>query len=245
MDIEDILDELEEAADELGLVAPDFGTSKGKAYEVWVMLEIVVRLMRKGVDVFPHDCDDAFEPYFRVSGSPANMPAKDSDGHDPCHFKLHKNDNWLELHLGLNNEGLSTATHEIDLTIIPWPHGYLLRQSGGGPFKGPLYVGLELKAYSSEHKLPHDIPRALLGVALDLDPAWAIDRWTMHTVGGGTRTMQRKSRSHLAILTATELHTSSDVLLTHHGAGSHGRVMPGYNEAALDDVVDRIESLLG
>lgn len=45
MEIADDLDELHDAAADLGIVAPEFGTSRGKAYEVWVMLELVVRLM--------------------------------------------------------------------------------------------------------------------------------------------------------------------------------------------------------
>lgn len=243
MEIDDVVDELHEAANNLGILAPNFGTSKGKAYEVWIMLEIVVRLMRRGVDVYPHDCDDEIEPYFRVSGSPADMPAKGPNGKAPCHFKLVKNQRLFELHLGLNMEGLSTATHEIDLSVLNLPQAYALRLAGGGPFDGHVSVGLELKAHSDEYKLSHDIPRALLGVALDLDPTWAIHSWTFHTVGDGSRRMTRTARMELALLTTTQLHVSSETLLMHHGAGAHSLVCPGGNEAAIDEIVGRIEAL--
>lgn len=225
------------------MVAPNFGTSKGKAYEVWVMLEIVFRLMQLGVDIFPHDRADVIEPFFRVSGSPADMPAKGPSGDGPCHFKLQRKGRWFELHLGLNNQGLSTTTHEIDLVVLPCHEGLTLRQVGGGPYAGSVMVGLELKAYSDTHKLDHSVPRALLGVAVDLDPAWAIQGWTVHTVGGGGRKFDRHGRAQLAVITATTLYDSSRTLLTHHGAGAHDLVLPGGNEGALDHIAAQIDAL--
>jgi len=180
IEIDDFLDDLLDAADDLELVAPDFGTSKGKAYEVWVMLDIIAHLLWKGVEVHPHDCDDEVEPFFRVAGSPAGMPSQNSNG-APCHFKLERASTCLELHLGLDHEGVSTSTHEIDLCVLPMPLAYFLRYSGGGPYRGPVRLGLELKAHGGRYKLPHDVPRALLGVAMDLDPCWRVDRWTLHT----------------------------------------------------------------
>ena len=53
------------------------------------MLDIVARLLRRGVEVHPHDCDDEVEPIFRVAGSPAGMPSHNADG-APCHFKLER-----------------------------------------------------------------------------------------------------------------------------------------------------------
>ena len=243
MEIDDVFDELHDAADGLGIVAPDFGTSKGKAYEVWIMLEIVVRLLRDGVDVHPHDCADELEPYFRVSGSPADMPSHAAGATSPCHFKLRRGRRSLELHLGLNHGGLSTATHEIDLSVLPGFAAWKLRQEGGGPYEREPFVGLELKAYSDKHKLPHDIPRALLGVAMDLDPAFGMYNWTVTTFGGESRTFHRSNRMQLAVITATKLHDSSERLLLHHGVGAHCEVLPGAN-AAIDDVAMRILKLL-
>jgi hypothetical protein len=48
-------------------------------------------------------------------------------------------------------------------------------------------VGFELMAQSDKHKLPDDIPSALLGDALDLDPAWAIGSSTVSSVGRASR----------------------------------------------------------
>jgi hypothetical protein len=203
-----------------------------------------VRLMDRGVHVWPLDRDDKLEPNFRVSGSPADMPASGGSGDGPCHFLFIKNDKALELHLGLKHEGVSETTHEIDLSVIQAGHGRALRHAGGGPVKGPTLVGLELKAYSDRYKLDHGIPRALLGIAIDLDPWWPMQAWTLHTPGGGSSQMHRSDRMQLAVLTSTQLHDSSEKYLGHHGAGSHSLVMPSANEGAIDEVVDQIVGLL-
>lgn len=241
MEIDDVFDELHDAAAQLGVVAPDFGTSKGKAYEVWIMLELVVGLMSRGFDVHPHDCDDDLEPYFRVSGSPAGMPGKGSKD-APCHFTFERHGRAIELHLGLNHRGISGSTHELDLTFVHAGGAYAIRQSGGGPWDGAPVVGLELKAYADTHKLPHDIPRALLGVALDLDPTWPVTAWTFHTFGGGVRRLSPTFRAGYALLTATELHAASDQYLTHHGVIARGQVIPGGDVAAIDEVVAMIDT---
>lgn len=241
MEIDDVFDELHDAAAQLGIVAPGFGTSKGKAYEVWIMLELVVGLMARGFDVHPLDCDDELEPYFRVSGSPADMPGAGSKN-APCHFMFVRNGRGIELHLGLNHRGISGSTHELDLTFVPAPGGYAIRQSGGGPWDGAPVVGLELKAYTDTHKLPHDIPRALLGVAVDLDPTWPVTAWTFHTFGGGERRLSPSFRASYSLLTATELHASSEQYLTYHGVLARGRVVPAGNVAAIDEVVDIIDT---
>lgn len=241
MKIDDVLDELVDAADALGIVAPNFGTSKGKAYEVWIMLEIVVRLNARGVWASPRDRDGAFEPNFRVSGSPTNMPSSGGSGDGPCHFLLWKNSRYLELHLGLKHAGSSAATHELDLSVV-WAHqGKALRDSGGGPFAEQPPVGLELKAYSDEHKLDHGIPRALIGVAVDLDPWWPMQSLTLKTPGGGDHTVTRTNRMHLAVLTTTELYDSSASYLMHFGAGAHSFVTPLNNVAAIDAIVSKID----
>jgi hypothetical protein len=242
VDIDDVLDELVDAADALGIVAPNFGTSKGKAYEVWVMLEIVVRLISRGVEIFPLDRDGALEPNFRVSGSPADMPPSGGGGGGPCHFLLRKHGRYLELHLGLNHAGGSAATHEIDLSVLWAVQGKALRDNGGGPFAEQPLVGLELKAYSEKHKLDHAIARALIGVAVDLDPWWPMHSLTLKTPGSSEHTVTRAHRMHLAVLTTTELYGSSADYLAHYGAGAHSFVTPTINVAAIDAIVSEIDN---
>jgi len=240
MEIDDILDELVDASDALGIVAPNFGTSKGKAYEVWIMLEIVVRLNARGIEIFSRDRDGAFEPNFRVSGSPTNMPPSGGSGDGPCHFLLRKLGRELELHLGLKHVGSSAASHEMDLSVVWASQGKALRDSGGGPFADQPLIGLELKAYSEKYKLDHSIPRALIGVAVDLDPWWPMQSLTLNTTGGGNHTVTRTNRMHLAVLTTTELYGSSANYLTHFGAGAHSFVTPENNVAAIDAIVSEI-----
>lgn len=245
MTIDDVLDELRDAADDLGITAPHFGTSKGKAYEIWVILELVARLRERGLRIEAHDRNDRFEPCFRVSGAPADMPGSgDGGAPGPCHFKIHGRFGWVELHLGLNNRGMSGASHEIDLAIISGLDGLRLRSAGGGPFEGRVEIGLELKAFSAKHKLPHDIPRALLGVAIDLDPAWALAGCSLHSHGGRLRWGWRKDRTQLAVVTATDIYLSSQQYLTFHEARAYARVLPDGNEQAPEDIVDEIEDLV-
>lgn len=245
MPIVNLLGKLQAAATALGIAAPSIGASKGKAYEVWIMLEIAARLKRRGVKVYPLNQNNQMETNLRVNGAPANMPGVDPSGSAACHFLFVRDANIVELHLGLNHLGLSGATHEIDLSVLPAAQGWELRQKGGGPFDGHVHVGLELKAHSDQYKLDHSIPRALLGVAIDLDPSWPIQGWTFHTAGGGSGCrMDRTSKTRLAVMTTTQLFDSSRQYLEHHGAGAHADVTPGGNTAAIDAVVDWIDELL-
>lgn len=244
MQIDDVFDDLVNAANALGIVAPHFGTSKGKAYEVWIMLEIVVRLIARGVTISPLDRNGIVEPNFRVSGSPTDMPPSGGSGDGPCHFLLSKRGRHLELHLGLKYVGGSTATHEIDLSVVWSVQGKALRDSGGGPFAEQPLVGLELKAFSEKHKLDHGIPRALIGVAVDLDPWWPMQSLTLRTSGGSNHTVTRADRMKLAVLTSTELHDSSTKYLMHYGASAHSFVMPTNNVAAIDQIVFEIDNHL-
>ncbi|WP_406870276.1 hypothetical protein ABEB22_10840 [Thioclava sp. 'Guangxiensis'] len=245
MEIVDVLDELVDSANALGIIAPSFGTSKGKAYEVWVMLEIVVRLQKRGVNVLPLDSDGNFERIFRVSGSPSNMPPSGGKGGGPCHFALYGRRCRLELHLGLNYVGGSTSTHEFDLSVVSKREAKALRDKGGGPFTGQPLVGVELKAYTEKHKLDHGVPRALIGVAIDLDPWLPAQRLTLTTTGGSDHYLTRTRRMRLSLLTTTKLHHSSATYLKHYGVGAHSSVTPTSNVVAIKAIVSEIYNLCG
>jgi len=232
---------LHDAANILGVQAPAIGTSKGKAYEAWIMLEIVVRLQKLGVIAFPVDHKDALVSKFEVSGGPANMPSEaSSKGDEPCHFVLAKDRTILELHLGLKCLGLSDARHELDIVVIDRGAAKQLRQSGGGPYEGLIAAGAELKAYDRKHKLPHVIPRAMLGIAVDIDPGWIMGHFVIRTVGGKERQYTPTRRTYYSLMTSTRLHDSSAQYLEHHGAGAFSLVAPANCDDAIDAFVERI-----
>lgn len=244
MTIGALLASLGEAADALGIVAPDVGTKKGKAYEAWMMLELAVRLQQDGVWVTPLDHLGNPAVRFRIADGPSLMPsAMSSTGKEPCHFLLRSYGADLELHLGLRHQGVSSATHEIDISIVRSDQARSLRAAGGGPFEGSGEIGLELKAFDERHKLPLHVARTLVGIAVDLDPSWVMTAFTIGTAGGSQRSFSRIDRSYFALVTTTGLYDNSRRLLEHHGAGAHERTQPG-NAQALDALCDIIRRAL-
>lgn len=65
---------------------------------------------------------------------------------------------------------MSGASHEIDISLNRKYECMTVRSTVGGPYPGPPVLGLELKHYGSESTLNKNFARALLGVAIDLDP---------------------------------------------------------------------------
>lgn len=232
---------LHDAANILGVQAPAIGTGKGKAYEAWIMLEIVVRLQKLGVIALPVDHKDELVSKFEVSGGPANMPSEAcGTGEKPCHFVLAKDGTILELHLGLKCLGFSDARHELDIVVIDRGAAKQLRQSGGGPYEGPIAAGAELKAYDRKHKLPHVIPRAMLGIAVDIDPGWIMAHFSIRTAGGKERQYTPMRRTYYSLMTSTRLHHSSEQYLEHHGVGAFSLVIPASCDEAIDAFAEQI-----
>lgn len=204
--------------------APSVGNSKGKAYEAWLMLEIASQLSCNGFSVDPCGCDNNLITNFSVSGSPVDMPAEaDDPSTKPCYFKISKDKSILELHLGLNNKGASLATHEIDLLVIHSKYGMALRKAGGGSVENDLVVALELKAYDEKSKLPHDIPRAFLGVLLDIDFIWFLNRWIKKVFG---RRPYKNKVKYAAVLSTANFFDNSKQLLKEHGVAAMYHVSP-------------------
>lgn len=243
MEIEDVLEEIEVAGDELWLSDPNIGTNKGKAYEFWVMLEIAVRLQRRSIPVLAIEPNGDPAIDFRLRGAPGPMPSDHESGPDaPSHFVL-GNPPSLELHVSLQSAGASGAPHELDISVLPFGEGRDLREAGGGYYRGVLQLGLELKAYSAKHKLSHQIPRALIGVAVDLDPAWVFRHFGFTTAGGATKAFTPVHRTVHGLLTTTELFEHSKMLLGHHGVIHRGSVLPGTDQV-LDEIVAIVETML-
>ncbi|CAM4133103.1 hypothetical protein [Paracoccus yeei] len=230
-DFDDLIDQLGKAAVNLKIGAPAVGNSKGKAYEAWLMLEIANKLRKSKYVLLPHGSDDKPVRFFKVSGSPANMPSKHGkSSENPCHFKFYRNKNKVfELHLGLNVLGGSGATHEMDLSILKYKQAFALRSAGGGPFKGDLVAALELKAFDKYGKLPHDISRAFLGVGVDVGDCWFfnINQFIYYS----------------AIVTSANMYKSSEALLSYHSIKFHKMVDPGSSfkiKSFLDEIFNEI-----
>lgn len=247
METSDVQEEIVEAADALGLIAPDLGSGKGKAYEAWVLFEIAVKLMERGYGVLPCGPSETVVNAFRLRGSPGGMPdaATPASADPPSHFVLEGNLQSLEMHIGVQVRGISGASHEVDVSVLPRELGRTCRRNGGGIFQGPLSHGLELQAYDAQFKLSQVMPRALLGVALDLDPTWALVQVVYRTQGGGERSFSPIWRTSYGLLTTTLLYENSRSLLQHHGVIIGEQVLPGQNEQAVERVVDEIAQLLG
>jgi hypothetical protein len=244
MEISDVQDEIEAAANALGVVAPNLGTSKGKAYEVWVLFEIAVRLLRRGYWAMPSSPADRSVMVFRVRGSPSGMPDGASTATDePSHFILAGSQRALEMHIGLQARGVSLASHEIDVSVLPHELGSTCRTQGGGIYAGPLTHGLELKAYDKKHKFDQAIPRAVLGVAVDLNPSWVFATIVLRTSGGAETVSTPVNRTRFALMTSTGIYDNSRRLLDQFGVMGAEELLPK-SAGAIDALVDEIAHLL-
>ncbi len=224
MDLTDLQEAVADAADDLALVAPAVGT-KGKAYEVWIALEIAVRLLRLGYAVQANDPADIEVAVFRVRGSPGGMSSADATGDDnPSHFRIAGRWRAVELHIGLQIEGVSGARHEIDVTLLPADAA---------------------TAYSDTSKLDQVYPRALLGVAADVEPGWLFPTQVLLTFGGAGSSRSMSTRSVIGLLTSTQLYDNSRRMMEHHGVLPGDSVRPGGDDAVLDGIVGRLREHLG
>lgn len=242
METSDVATAIFDAATALGLAAPTLG-AKGKSYEIWVMLALATRLEDAGVVATPVGPDGKLVGDFVFRGAPGHMPSAGAGPDAPSHIRLRRDGVTFEMHIGLQHVGVSEATHEVDICIVPARTARILRRLGGGPYHGQLGVALELKAFSAKYKLDQGIPRALVGVAVDLDPTWPIVEWTFKTSGGHAHSFTRMRRGCFSLVTTTKLYDNSARYLKHHGARSAQEVLPGSNEHFLDEIVSEILDL--
>lgn len=245
MELTDLQEAIAEAADDLAMVAPSVG-GKGKAYEVWILFELAVRLMKANYAVTALDPADIAVGLFRVRGSPGGMPSADAQGDDnPSHLLVEGEGVDLEIHVGLQVVGVSDSTHEIDITILPSVVGRWVRYEGGGPYRGPLAVGLELKAYDGKHKLNQGFPRALLGVAVDVDPSWLFPERVLVTAGGAEQRSRTVRRTLFGLATSTTLYDNSRRLLDHHGMLAADGATPTQTGELFDQIIEGMVAFLG
>lgn len=226
------------AAKALGVAAPDFSEGGGKTYEAWVLLEVATRV-KLDIVVSARTHTGALTTSFRIRGGPGYLPNATSRTPEPCHFHLTGAHGEAELHSSLRHRGASGDTHELDVSVVEPDRAEWIRQHGGGPFVAPPLLGLELKEYDVARSLPKVYPRALLGVATDLEPY-------LHVL----LERRRGGRVHAAgwtdfwLVTTTTLGTSKQ-LLDHHEVRWLELVEPGPHQNRLQAVADRLKERLG
>jgi hypothetical protein len=230
------------AARALGIAAPDISDGGGKTYEAWVLLELAARVT-PAVTVSAQDHQGSPTTAFRVRGGPGFIPPLTAAPGQPCHFLLEGSRRRAELHSSLRHRAASGDTHELDVSAIDLQHAWQIRHAGGGPVDGSPFghgtiLGLELKEYDKASSLPKVYPRALLGVALDLEPYGhvVIER------RGHARAFP-VSGADFWLLTTTTLGTSRG-LLDHHDINWRANVEPGPGEDQLQDVADCLKARL-
>lgn len=220
---------LKNAALAIGLEEPEFGTGEGKAYEIWLLLEVIHELARwKGLISMSlrDNCDEATN-VLKVHGSPGHIP-NDLATKDPglSHFSISLAGRVIELHLGIQARGNSGTLHEADILVVDEAPRLQIARNGGGPFEAVPLMVMELKHYKPTSKLDQQIGRSLIGVGGDLD-AWT---FLKQPFINGSRDKRGPGRSgpttFLALVTSAQLHDQTVNLLRHYDVVTFGAIEP-------------------
>lgn len=125
----------------------------GRIFELFVMTGVATRLQVLGFDVWLQRSDgsriastDADRRFFQRGGAPAGIPPASAGPANASIIglrKLQSGSSW-EIWNGIQFEGRSGATHEIDIAVVPRDVGDRLRTTGGLPFGRPR-VAIECK----------------------------------------------------------------------------------------------------
>ena len=148
-----------------------------------------------------------------------------------------------ELHSSLRHRGGSGDTYELDISAIDAAWTDHVRSHGGCPYPPGFFgraaiPGIELKEYDGAKSLPKVYPRALIGVAVDLEPDVhvAVDR--------RPRANEVECQGADFWLLTTTMLGSSRRLLDHHDIAWRENVEPGPHEDRLHAVADRLTQRL-
>lgn len=171
---EQFTQEIALASTDLAIAQPDLGLGLGKRFEAWLYLKIAADLgpLAKARDSAGTSTADLI-----IRGGPGYMAPKTGDPLvEAGYFRIEGDEGpHLELHAGLRHKGLSGASHEIDISLNSRLTCHLTRSgTKAAPYPGAPVLGLELKQYDAAKALDKNFARALLGVAVDLDPCWLI-----------------------------------------------------------------------
>jgi hypothetical protein len=213
---------------------------KGKTYEAWALMEIALRLKgMAGLSVEARGHDDKPVNDFRFRGGPGHIPPSSAKGEQPSHFRIWRHANWpWEMHLSLEHFGASGATHELDISVIPVVEALHYRLSNGGPFHGRRLVGLELKDYDVKTTLNKEIPRALFGLAVDLDVGVVVEKFSISVRPHTLHSRTLHAPKHWLITTA-KISADSTKLLSAYGIASEASVSPSSCNV-FDDIAKAI-----
>ncbi len=125
----------------------------GRIFELFIMTGVANRLQNRGFEVWLERSDgsrigprDADRRFIQRGGAPSGvMPAAMGPGNATViGIRRIRNGPEWEVWNGIQFEGRSGATHEIDISVVPREVGMQLRQSGGLPFGRPR-VAMECK----------------------------------------------------------------------------------------------------
>jgi hypothetical protein len=125
----------------------------GRIFELFIMTGVAVQLQSQGFDVWLQRSDgtrilasDANPTFVQRGGAPTGVAPASAGPSNASVIGLRKlstGSEW-EIWNGIQFEGRSGATHEIDIAIVPGQVGMQLRQTGGMPFGRPR-VAIECK----------------------------------------------------------------------------------------------------
>jgi hypothetical protein len=125
----------------------------GRIFELFVMTGIAARLQTQGFDVWLQRSDgtqisvgDSNRQFIQRGGAPTGvLPASlGPDNASVIGFRRVTTGSAWEIWNGIQFQGRSGATHEIDIAVVPQEVGEELRQIGGSPFGRPR-VAIECK----------------------------------------------------------------------------------------------------
>lgn len=174
-----MIDALTQAANDLGVTAPDLKAGSGKALEGAVLFHIALA------------CQDGFNTVvarnhrghrlrgsFILRGGPGHLADPRSASPAPSYFKIEIGRAEFELHNSLEFTGSSGEDHEVDVSAVWADDADDARLSSRRILNGPPVLGVELKELRVGTDLDKNVVRAFFGCIVDFIPTWTI-RWMM------------------------------------------------------------------
>jgi hypothetical protein len=146
----------------------------GRVFELFIMTGVATRLRSQGFDVWLQRSDgsrilpnDPDRQFIQRGGAPTGVPSAAMGPGNASAIGLRRaasGSEW-EIWNGIQFEGRSGATHEIDIAVVPREVGTQLRMTGGLPFGRPR-VAIECKDVSQPGSV--DEMRAFIARLYDL-----------------------------------------------------------------------------
>lgn len=231
-------DAITDAAKALAISVPDIGSGLGKSYEAWLMLEIAAGLPAPYSAVAIDYRGDPTATLI-VRGGPGYIAS--ASGPSATHAGAiridHQSHPTVELHASLRHRGLSTASHELDISLNLASVCQTIRRTGTAPYPGPPILGLELKQYGTDQNLNKNFGRAFLAVAVDLQPQWLFDEIILGREGRVFGAWHaRDQRPRYRMVTTAGLTAETSRLLSTYGIAESPHFEPG-DHAPLSEIV--------